>query len=292
VYTGINYWVNLGISLVMVDLFRHGSQKGNYDKGVAGIAKALETATPLGKKNAKWVANIALGTFTLNSGGNLLVVPIKIAEDNKRKIVHWLNDKLGVDQTGEDGKKLTPEQIHIEEELPHHSWGKVIWRRVQGFLTTTTVGLTLDHFGARKLDKPITVDGELVTHQQGQDRFSENVVNGAKWALKYVPGGTKFANNPTAQRYMFNAALDSVYTYITSWIMRATNGAKKAKMPGEVDNSNDSPGVERKLDVITIEPNAPAEESKLDKFKTKAITPSENHVERTAAPDRSFTLAH
>ena len=225
VYQGINYWLNLSISMVITDFFLHGKGKNFFHKGVEKSTQALMASTPMKRPMAKWLSEIALGTFSLNSGGNILLIPTKFIEDNKRYWVHKLNDSMGVDQTAPDGHKETADEIYIEQEQPKQSWLLMIGRRVLGWGATTAVGLTLDRVLAKKLPVPHMEDGVPVTHIPGQKIFTDNVVNTVN---SVVNAG------PTAQRYMGYAALDSIYTLITSKILHSTNGARKAKAPNEI----------------------------------------------------------
>ncbi|MBY0408208.1 MAG: hypothetical protein K2Q01_10995, partial [Rickettsiales bacterium] len=64
------------------------------------------------------------------------------------------------------------------------------------------------------------------------------VVDNVNHMAKSLPGGDWFLKNQTAQRYLGLAALDTAFTKITAVIMKATNGAKKAQMPGEVGDDD------------------------------------------------------
>lgn len=245
-YQGVNYWLNLGISLVITDFFLHGKGNAFYKAGMQKFTSGL-SAVGMKKPLAKWVAGQALGTFSLNSGGNILLIPTKFAEDNKRNIVYWLNEKFGVDQTASNGHKETPDEIYIEQEQPEQSWGSMIWRRFLGWGATTAVGMTLDKFAAQKLPVPKMVDGDLVTHKGGQDVFTDLIKNGKYGVNALLKQGGATGNaivaTPWVQRYMGYAALDSFYTIITSKILHATNGAGKMKAPHEIGDDDAPPAI-------------------------------------------------
>jgi hypothetical protein len=245
-YNVLNYWVNLGISLAVTDFFMHGHGKGFFHRRVKNISDKLVSAG-MGRVGANRVAEIGISTFTLNSGGNILLVPTKIAEDNKRPIVHWLNKHVfGDKQLAADGHEKTPDEIYIEQEQPPQSWSRMIFRRFMGLVATTSTGLAIDTALAKKLDKPIPVEGGMITHKPGQEVFTETVVNGAKYALDGVSGGKlgkSITKGSAADRYMSYAALDWIYTKITSTILHRTNGAGKAKTPKEIGDDFDPPGV-------------------------------------------------
>lgn len=237
IYTAMNYWLNLGISLVVTDYFLHGKGANFFKNGVEKMSAGL-MAGGMKRPLAKWASGQALGTFSLNSGGNILLIPTKFAEDNKRNIVHWLNDKLGVDQTAPDGHKETPDEIYIAEEQPKQSWMSMIGRRALGWSMTTVAAMSIDRFAKQKLPTPEMVDGELITHKPGQDVYTDWTKKNVNAVLSHVPGGNTVVNSDKAQRYMGYAALDWIYTMITSTVMHMTNGAGKMKAPHEIGDDS------------------------------------------------------
>jgi len=284
VYKGMNFWLNLGISMVITDFFTHGRGKPMFDKGVTRASKTLQS-TGLNEKGSEWLSRIALGTFSLNSGGNLLVIPLKYLEDNKRKVVHWINKNIYKDpQLAPDGHAETPEEIHIVEEQPPQSWGHIIWRRVQGFLATTAVGLSLDATFKKKLDVPhVNEKGHEVTYSYGQDRLAQGIVD----AMKNLPMGEQLLSYPWVKRYAFYASLDSIYTYITSTIMEKTKGTKHVKTPLEIDDSPDPPG-ELTTDEITVR-HAP---KALESLKAKKPQATLLHADRAQVGNEpSYSMA-
>lgn len=281
VYQGVNYWLNLAISLVVTDFFLHGKGAGFYKNTTEKFTNGL-AAVGFKRPLAKWISGVGAGTFSLNSGGNILLIPTKIAEDNKRNIVHWLNDKLGVDQTAPDGHKMTPEEIYIEQEQPKQSWGNMIWRRAQAWAATTTVGMALDIGAKQKYPLPKMIDGQLQTHKGGQDVFTD-------WTKKWVNsglnkvGGQSIVNNETAQRYMSYAALDWIYTIITSNVMHKTNGAGKMQPPDKMDNNGEKP------------PSIPASDSVNPEQVEESIPPPKNthacDILRNKDKDENYTAS-
>ncbi len=311
VYQGLNYWVNLGLSLYVTDLFAHGGKldpsrlvgrggwfKSKYEGGVSWFTDKLGGV--MGSRlRARRFGEIVIGTFTLNSGGNILLIPTKYLEDYKRPIVHALNKYIFRDkQLAPDGHEMTADEIYIEQEQPKQSWARMIGRRALGFGATTTVGLTLDWALKKKLDTPYQEEGELVTHQNGQKWLTDKVVNGANRVLNGTAGvvrpGTTININDTTQRYMRYAALDWVYTIITSKILHATNGAHEKKMPGEIGEN----GVNH---THPLPSNSMPEESDVllqtfadNKVKPRArdITPASSHAEAvTKQADHTLFLA-
>ena len=123
VYSGLNYWVNLGISIVLADFFRNQKAGQRILRKISdGVGTAVSKTGMAGKEKSSEFLYPFLKTLTLLIGGSLVLFPMKPLEDNKRKTVHWLNKKLGVDQTAPDGHELTPDEIYIEKEQPRQTW--------------------------------------------------------------------------------------------------------------------------------------------------------------------------
>lgn len=246
-YTGLNYWVNLISSVAIADYFLNPESGGRakLNKAVSAVTKIVNKAGLPLKKAHHHSKNI-LETLTLLSGGLLLLIPLKLMEDNKRPIVHKLNKKLGIEQKTSDGREETPDEIHIEKEQPPQSWGRVIWRRLLATISVITVGMGLDHFARDKNQKlpsePHDLGWAKVTHDEkvlgGQKRITDKVFNVLDHGAK-VFRGKHFAPNGIVSRWTKLAILDSVFTVITAVVMKVTSRAKKAKMPNEMDDSND-----------------------------------------------------
>lgn len=246
IYKGLNYWVNLGSSLIIADYFINLGGKGQ----LAAAAKLMSGGSQGGLR----YATVGLEQLALNSGGWLLCVPIKIAEDNKRPIVHWLNDKLGVDQRAPDGHKMTADEIFIEKEQPKQSWLKMFCRRAVASGSTIVFGMGLDK--AYATDKPMMINGELKSQVGGKDRLTQNFVDASNWALRKLPGGEALAAQNWMKRYLSLAALDIINTKITSSVMYMTNGAKKAQAPHEIPAPADTPHEPHKHDYPAPEQEA------------------------------------
>ncbi|MDE3015325.1 MAG: hypothetical protein KGI29_00165 [Pseudomonadota bacterium] len=289
VYRGMNYWLNLGISLAVTDFFVHGRGKGFFDSNVKRISKGL-TATGLRARVAKRTAEIMLGTFTLNSGGNILLIPTKLLEDRKRPFVHWLNKKMGVSQIAPDGHEETSDEIYIEQEQPRQSWGRMVWRRTLGWAATTIAGLGIDTALAQKLPVPQGINGDTITHVNGQKIFTDAMVKGGSAVLNsgFIPGGKAVAASPAAQRYMGYAALDWIYTIITSKILHMTNGAHKEREPGEINDECSPPApVDKQPPAYDLQPQAAPESGPAQPagFQNRlGAKPRKSHAAQVAAP--------
>jgi hypothetical protein len=240
VYSGINYWLNLAMSVVITDIFVNRKGRKAIEWGASTMAKGF-SKTGIAFDKAHHHSKTALETFMLLSGGNILLIPLKIMEDRKRPIVHWINKKMGVDQTAPDGHELTPDEIYIEKEQPQQSWPRVIGRRILGWIAVVTTGSLLN--GAlRDRSKPMPQQGQPDING-GKNRTTKYVMGHANKLFNsgYFPGGKWLANNKYAQAYMGFTVLDLVFTKITAVIMHLTNGAGRKKMPHEVGEDEDSP---------------------------------------------------
>ena len=239
VYEGLNYWVNLAGSIAIADYFCNQGGKEILNKGANILAKGIAATKIASHEKVFGHSQTALKTLTLLSGGWLLIIPIKIMEDNKRPIVHWLNKKMGVDQTGLDGKEQTPQQIYIDQEQPAQSWVNVILRRSAATLAVVGTGHVLNegfrdraktqaHKAAHPTSKEDPHGGKARTEKIVVDFVNDKIA-------KYAPNGEALTRdkNGRFQRYLGLAALDTVFTKITSVIMKITNGAGKGQMPQE-----------------------------------------------------------
>jgi|GEM_PF-3306757 len=247
VYSGLNYWVNLGISIVVADIFTAGKGRKPLDWMIGKTAKGIASTKVMSLEKAHHNSRVGLETLTLLTGGWALLVPMKWLEDRKRPIVHWLNEKMGVDQTAPDGHKQTAEEIYIKEEQPKQSWGNVIKRRLIASAAVMGTGMVLDHALADKKQlrsseypiDPYDPNSEIIKregHLGGKERttdFVANLVN--KGYGKIVGKDPKdIDRNHIAQRYLNLAVLDTIFTKLTAIIMHKTNGAGVGQAPKEM----------------------------------------------------------
>ncbi len=276
-YTGLNYWVNLVSSIAIADYFVNLGGRDKLNDRINSTARLLEKfKVPI--KKAHHNSKIGWETFALTSGGLILLAPLKWMEDNKRPIVHWLNKKFGVEQKTADGREKTPEEIHIEQEQPKQSWGNVILRRIAGTAAVVAVGMGLDHFarGTKILDPEHhnLGGGRIITHdskvQGGKDRVTDFIfdkINNVSGKLR----GKRFDKNEIVSRWTKFAILDSVFTVITAVVMKMTNGAKKGKMPQEIDDSNDPPVIDDRINrIVTADERAENHKMFCDKVGKRA----------------------
>lgn len=258
-YFGLNYVVNLVASVALADIAINGagmlnkSLKYSIEKSTRFFSKFVHPRT------AHYNSKVGLETFSLLTGGSILLVPLKYIEDNKRKIVHRLNERMGVDQTAPDGHKETPEEIHIEKEQPKQSYPNLIWRRIMGTIAVISSGLAIDHIFKSKTDmldaktyeiegmSPITYDKKA---KGGKQVIEDKAFGFINRTIEKV-SGKKFNPNGMVGRWTKLAILDSMFTVITAVVMKVTNGAKRAKMPNEIDDSHDPAVIKDEVDMIT-----------------------------------------
>jgi hypothetical protein len=291
VYSGMNYWLNLAMSVVITDIFKNRWGQGALKKTADVFAKGLSSTKLFTPADAFHHSKTALETFALLSGGNILLIPLKMLEDRKRPIVHWLNEKMGVNQKAEDGKELSPDKIYIKEAQPEQSWGRIIWRRVLGILAVVGVGHVIN--GAfRDRTKPLPLRDEPDTYG-GKTRITDIVMGkpGSKFGvnnvLKKIPGGTWLAENKYAQAYMGFTVLDSVFTGITAVIMKVTNGAKK--MNGET-KTEEKPTVQA-LDTFTENNEITQPSKNRESLKAKKPAAVESYTELAQQKPSSLAMA-
>ncbi len=259
VYTGLNYWVNLISSVAIADYFVNGNGKEKLNKAISKTTQFLTKSNVVKDiKTAHHHSKVGWETLALTGGGFILLAPLKWLEDRKRPVVHKINKKLGVKQIAPDGHEETPDEIHIVEEQPKQSWGNVLWRRLVGMGAVVGSGMTIDHFLADKntplAGKTYDLGFSKVTYDAkilgGKDRITRNAFAEINKAAKIV-SGKEFNKKGVVSRWAQLAILDSVFTAITAIVMKVTNGAKRGKMPREIDDSNDPPVVKDAVDNIT-----------------------------------------
>ena len=285
------------MSLVIADYFRNLGGKKQLDKAAVGLGKMIGASNIFKAETAHNIADNLLKTLALCSGGWILVAPMKGMEDKKRPIVHWLNKKMGVDMTAPDGHQETADEIYIENEQPPQSWGNAFMRRLKAQITVSITGLALNMGAAKKLESPVTIDGKLTDKIGGEQRMTDFIVNGVNKGLKStnVPGSKFLTTNPRAQAYIKFASLDTFYTMITAKVMHLTNGAGKLKLPHEIGDEKDPPGVLSTNEIVflpkgetfaeTTDDTPQNSEDKLAKYKKSPIRATQTHTDLANSGD-------
>lgn len=271
VYSGLNYWANLGISIILADVLTHGKGRKMLDRGIGNLAVGVQKASKAFTKDGIAIekaykqSRVGLETLSLMTGGWALLIPMKLLEDNKRPMVHWLNDKLGIDQHAPDGHMMNSDEIYIEKEQPKQSWWNVIKRRLYATAAVVGSGMALDHLAADKTvprdkeyllhpDKPDGIKIVEEAHLGGKERTTDLIVGGVNKGLKAIGAGSLVKDKKHwSQRYLDLAALDTVFTKMVAVIMHVTNGAGRGQAPKEIGDDaapNVVPGVLNKLETI------------------------------------------
>ncbi|MGE0754546.1 MAG: hypothetical protein AB7L92_05240 [Alphaproteobacteria bacterium] len=237
VYSGINFWANLISSIAISDYFQHGAGRDRLDNNIRRFAKGVDAAGILKGSHAYKQSKVIVETATLLSGGWLLLVPMKVMEDNKRPIVHWLDKRFGTQERDANGKELSVDEIHLKEEQPKQSWARVLARRVMGTVAVIGTGSVLDHVAQDKskmVETSFRFNGKMYreTHPLGgKERTTNFVVSKINGIGNAVLGEGKLGSNPKSvgQRWMHFAVLDTIFTKMTATIMYLTNGAKRVQ---------------------------------------------------------------
>ncbi len=291
VYTGINYWTNLILSLGISDYFTNLAGRKSLDSWIEKATVNVSKMLGASKMAVHGPVKNILETLTLLTGGILVLFPMMHLENHKREYVHKLNKMMGVPQTAPDGHEETPEEIHIENEQPKQTVGGVIWRRVLATIAVCSASLSLDKFFKDKknlLDpEKYVIGGEEIVYNAkplgGNKRATNWIVGKINEGLKHVPVvGEKVIAHQTTQRWLALAALDVFFTVITKVVMKATNGTKKVKLEREIDDSNDPKGHEVNHHIVVDEQDLGKPQaqyaSKVGKRETTIKKPSENFV--------------
>lgn len=128
IYGGIGWIANEFLSGAIFDRAAYKGQwfSKPYEAGVNGMHKLFGKAEQAHPE--KWLSKIKrpFDIFVLTLGGNLLVLPMKIAEDNKGDLVRTANYGIG-------GKKGDPELERAHDEMDHapkQSWGTLAQSRL------------------------------------------------------------------------------------------------------------------------------------------------------------------
>jgi hypothetical protein len=267
VYTGINYLLNLGISIATADYFINLGGKKHLEKGISRFANGISSLKLFSHGSAKTISAGVLKTLALTSGGMALLVPTKIMEDHKRPIVHWLNKNVyGDKQLAEDGHEKTPDEIYIEKEQPKQSWWNVIKRRAY------VAGIILS-------------SGAVLESTIGSEKATNAIAGQANKVFRsgYVPGGEWIASNARAQRYLKFAALDTMFVGINAVVMYLTNGAKKA---AENAKPVAAPQPAEDMDCKAV---VAASMSEMQR-KKKTVVPMENYAELVRSGETDYAV--
>lgn len=215
-YGGIGFGLNLGLSVIISDYFLSGKGMKYLDGFSKGATKLL---TKPEAANAKAIEERIFAfskTNLLLMGGNILMIPVKVLEDNKRRAVYWLNRKLGCQPAiMKDGHEASLSELK-DEELPtlyedseKQTWGNVVKRRLMGISATLVTGTLLGKDNQAKVEHAIADKMVLPAMESSNVRPIQNL-----------------ARNDLFQRYTRLVALDQFFTIITSAVTYLTRSKK------------------------------------------------------------------
>lgn len=225
VYTGIGYFANLGLSVVIADAFLHG--KGSLNRFFVDFRSKTNSALSkvMSEKAAKEWSDIASKTATLPVGGHVVMVPIKLLEDRKKRITYWINSNFFPEEYKNQGIAIKPVSQLADDELPEvvecppkASWLATAKRRMLSWGAVIATNSILDR-GVKIGDKSF-------------NQFVED--NASK--MTGLQKGSKLDN------YVRLTATDSYLTVITAFITRITNGSyfKKKRPSGDLTPLTDT----------------------------------------------------
>ena len=199
VYTGLNnistFLLSLGITFGALHGFKKvgvGNEAVNeqFKALTKDLGKFLNKIRPNLGKNAD---DIML-TTALGFGGTLMIVPIKLLEDRRNRIVDYFNKKLG--------DKTDPSQL---KEPPKQSWGSLLLGRAAAW-TVVFASIT----GAKKL----LPEGTFEKFSEG---FAEHVV------AKPLGKSVKAVGPETAEFRLGKIAAVDVFATIAATLILETS---------------------------------------------------------------------
>lgn len=154
-------------------LKHHASVVPYFNKAVDWLHHQINR-TPL--KISRTTADKVLTTTALMQGGNVMLLPIGVAEHYKVPIVEGLNTALG--------DKTPPETI---ESAPKQTWGSLIESRALGWLAVFSVFAGVGKLYGKTLDSFEKETGNLLCKIMSKptERMGETVVGGVRrWEMQ------------------------------------------------------------------------------------------------------------
>lgn len=140
VYKGIGWITNAAISVYLTDLLIHGKGRPYCDQAIHSLAPKFERFLGDHPEKALNRAESSVFCAGLFTGGTILLYPIKKLEDNKARLVkfidHTYNQTFGVDTTELAIQKNAHNRL---EKEPTPSWGNVLLGRVLGTIAVVSV---------------------------------------------------------------------------------------------------------------------------------------------------------
>ena len=295
VYTGIGFVANEASAIVIADEFEHGIGKKWFESISEAMVKNLKFQDTIEKgitTTAKSKASNLLLWGSLLISGTLLVLPMKLLEDNKgewvKKANHWFDRR--------HGKAMTPEEVEARDKEVENAlacegkqtWPSMIFGRAIAVCTALGLGKAIGPHGSEKMKN---------------------------WSEKLLTGSVQTTKN-RAHRYAAIASLETLSCAATS-IMLEISSKLVAKRGVQVRNpelctslvheqlheqlhadtasgSSDKPATTGSDANNITQTTSVTPVSDTDKFahlKKKPMVKMDTHVDAAKATDTSFSLA-
>ena len=295
VYTGIGFVANEASAIVIADEFEHGIGKKWFESISEAMVKNLKFQDTIEKgitTTAKSKASNLLLWGSLLISGTLLVLPMKLLEDNKgewvKKANHWFDRR--------NGKAMTPEEVEARDKEVENAlacegkqtWPSMIFGRAIAVCTALGLGKAIGPHGSEKMKN---------------------------WSEKLLTGSVQTTKN-RAHRYAAIASLETLSCAATS-IMLEISSKLVAKRGVQVRNpelctslvheqlheqlhadtasgSSDKPATTGSDANNITQTTSVTPVSDTDKFahlKKKPMVKMDTHVDAAKATDTSFSLA-
>ncbi|GEM_PF-5416557 len=199
-YKVVNFAVNLGLSLAIVDLFLGGTpDKKTPDKPTSYFAEKINKpwATKSSdwlKKTQTWLDNkfgkTAGAVATLNTGGHIAAFFVKQLENNRaslsKRFDGWVDGFTG---TKADQAEINSREARYEilRNSPIKTWGEVIAGRISGMVASMVINQV-----------PESIDEKLMKNEPTQGRYGFRRATGA--AGSFVANGIINRNNTSREK--------------------------------------------------------------------------------------------
>lgn len=213
-YGGIGYFANFVFSVLAGHAFLKGKWQKGFEVSEQTFNKGFQKVLP--EKWAKKISMESARILCLGAGGHLVMIPIKMLEDRKKRVVYWLNSKFFPNEY--DGQvALKPASQMRDDELPEvveqpskMSWGRTAVRRLVIYLG---IG-----FGLAPLNK--------VNHWT-EGKVKTGIYKGVD-AAQHMTGSESLAtlrSNKHFKDYVEVGAADLYVSAIAAILVKLTNGA-------------------------------------------------------------------
>lgn len=232
-YGGISYGIGFVLSVMGGHFFLKGRGRSFFNNTEKALHDGLENVvTP---KYAKLLSRESMRIMALGAGGHAVMVPIKLLEDNKKRIVYWINSKFFPSEYS-GITELKPASQMRDDELPalvetptKMSWGKTAMRRMLVF------------FGIPLVLAPFS-KANAALEKTAQRTLAESLSAAADATQSKTL--TAMNNNKLVHEYIELSASDLYLSAIAAFMVRMTNGAhgifkgrKKAPAPATAPDS-------------------------------------------------------